>query len=30
MSEVERRSGCVIECFEVEDSRERRVVIGFK
>lgn len=30
MSEVERRSGPVIELFEVEDSRERRIVIGFK
>jgi glutamate dehydrogenase len=30
MSEVERRSGPVIELFEVEDSRERRLVIGFK
>jgi hypothetical protein len=30
MSEVERRRGCVIEMFEVEDSRERRVVIGYK
>ncbi|ORY27092.1 glutamate dehydrogenase [Naematelia encephala] len=30
MDEVERRDGPVIEMFEVEDSRERRVVIGFK
>jgi len=30
MNEVERRDGPVIEMFEVEDSRERRVVIGFK
>ena len=30
MSEVERRHGPVIEMFEVEDSRERRIVIGFK
>ncbi|WWC59390.1 uncharacterized protein I303_101945 [Kwoniella dejecticola CBS 10117] len=30
MSEVERRHGPVIEMFEVEDSRERRVVIGYK
>lgn len=30
MDEVERRSGPVIEMFEVEDSRERRVVIGYK
>ncbi len=30
LSEVERRDGPVIELFEVEDSRERRVVIGYK
>ena len=30
MNEVERRSGPVIEMFEVEDSRERRIVIGYK
>lgn len=30
MNEVERRSGPVIEMFEVEESRERRIVIGFK
>lgn len=30
MNEVERRSGPVIEMYEVEESRERRVVIGFK
>jgi glutamate dehydrogenase len=30
MNEVERRSGPVIEMFEVEESRERRVVIGYK
>ena len=30
MSEVEARSGPVIEMFEVEESRERRVVIGYK
>ncbi|WVQ84205.1 hypothetical protein IAT38_006356 [Cryptococcus sp. DSM 104549] len=30
MNEVERRYGPVIEMFEVEDSRERRVVIGYK
>ena len=30
MNEVERRAGPVIEMFEVEDSRERRIVIGFK
>ncbi|KAK8846866.1 hypothetical protein IAR55_005956 [Kwoniella newhampshirensis] len=30
MNEVERRYGPVIEMFEVEDSRERRLVIGYK
>lgn len=30
MDEVERRDGPVIEMFEVEDSRERRIVIGYK
>jgi glutamate dehydrogenase len=30
LNEVDRRDGPVIEMFEVEDSRERRVVIGFK
>lgn len=30
MDEVRRRSGPVIELFEVEESRERRVVIGYK
>lgn len=30
MDEVERREGPVIEMFEVEESRERRVVIGYK
>ena len=30
LNEVIRRDGPVIEMFEVEDSRERRVVIGFK
>ncbi|WVN85676.1 uncharacterized protein L203_100825 [Cryptococcus depauperatus CBS 7841] len=30
MSEVERRTGPVIEMFEVEDSREHRIVIGYK
>ncbi|KAJ9105102.1 hypothetical protein QFC20_004388 [Naganishia adeliensis] len=30
MNEVVRRSGPVIELFEVEESRERRVVIGYK
>lgn len=30
MDEVERREGPVIEMYEVEDSRERRVVIGYK
>nr|ODN97728.1 glutamate dehydrogenase [Cryptococcus depauperatus CBS 7855] len=30
MSEVERRHGAVIEAFEIEESRERRVVIGYK
>ncbi|KAL7418622.1 NAD-dependent glutamate dehydrogenase [Cryptotrichosporon argae] len=30
MHEVERRDGPVIEMYEVEDSRERRVVIGYK
>lgn len=30
LNEVERRSGPVIEMFEVEESRERRIVIGFK
>lgn len=30
MDEVVRRSGPVIELFEVEESRERRVVIGYK
>lgn len=30
MNEVERRSGPVIELYEVEESRERRIVIGYK
>ncbi|TYJ56279.1 hypothetical protein B9479_002966 [Cryptococcus floricola] len=30
MTEVEQRYGPVIEMFEVEDSRERRIVIGYK
>lgn len=30
MDQVEKREGPVIEMFEVEDSRERRIVIGFK
>lgn len=30
MDEVERREGPVIEMFEVEESRERRLVIGYK
>jgi glutamate dehydrogenase len=30
MNEVERRSGPVIEMYEVEESRERRIVIGYK
>lgn len=30
MDQVERREGPVIEMFEVEDSRERRIVVGFK
>lgn len=30
LNEVARRSGPVIEMFEVEESRERRVVIGYK
>ncbi|ORX34425.1 glutamate dehydrogenase [Kockovaella imperatae] len=30
MDEVSRRDGPVIEMFEIEDSRERRVVIGYK
>lgn len=30
MNEAERRHGPVIEMFEVEDSRERRLVIGYK
>jgi glutamate dehydrogenase len=30
LDEVLRREGPVIEMFEVEDSRERRLVIGFK
>jgi len=30
LSEVERRTGPVIEMYEVEESRERRVVIGYK
>ena len=30
MNEVERRRGPVIEMYEVEESRERRVVIGYK
>ena len=30
MDEVERRDGPVIEMFEIEDSRERRIIIGYK
>jgi glutamate dehydrogenase len=30
MNEVVARDGPVIELYEVEDSRERRVVIGYK
>jgi len=30
MDQVRKRSGPVIELFEVEESRERRVVIGYK
>lgn len=30
MTEVERRDGPVIEMYELEDSREHRVVIGYK
>jgi glutamate dehydrogenase len=30
MDEVIRREGPVIEMFEVEESRERRIVIGYK
>ncbi len=30
MDEVERRDGPVIEMYEVEESRERRLVIGYK
>ena len=30
IDEVEKREGPVIEMFEVEESRERRVVIGYK
>lgn len=30
MSEVERRSGPVIEYFQLEDSREYRIIIGYK
>ncbi|CAD6569984.1 MAG: NAD-dependent glutamate dehydrogenase [Tremellales sp. Tagirdzhanova-0007] len=30
MDEVETRDGAVIEMYEVEDSRERRLVIGYK
>ncbi len=30
MNEVEKRSGPVIELYEVEESRERRIVIGYK
>lgn len=30
MSEVERRDGPVIEMYELEDSREHRIVIGYK
>ncbi len=30
MNEVERRDGPVIEMYEVEESRERRLVIGYK
>jgi len=30
MDQVRMRSGPVIEMFEVEESRERRVVIGYK
>jgi glutamate dehydrogenase len=30
MDEVERREGPVIEMYEVEESRERRLVIGYK
>ncbi|RXK35332.1 glutamate dehydrogenase [Tremella mesenterica] len=30
MNEVERRQGPVIEMYEVEESRERRVVIGYR
>ena len=30
LEEVERRDGPVIEMYEVEESRERRLVIGYK
>ena len=30
MNEVEKRAGPVIEMFEVEESRERRIVVGYK